>query len=236
MGSPEDHLLLIVDDDDGLREQIASYLRGYGFRVLEAPEGRTMDRLLRENAVDLIVLDLMMPGEDGLSICRRLDMPSGPAIIMCSAAGDETDRVIGLELGADDYMQKPFSPRELLARIRALLRRREDARRGGLGMSDLYRFKGFEYEPTRRTLRSPEGATILLTAGEAALLGTLLATPQRIVTREKIAFLDEGESPGRSVDLHVSRLRKKLEGHGGEGLIRTQRGMGYMIDAAVSRA
>jgi two-component system OmpR family response regulator len=228
--------LLIVDDDPGLREDIAQYLGDHGYLVHAAENGRAMDVVLGEHDIDLIVLDLMMPGEDGLSICRRLDRVGGPAVIMASAAGDETDRILGLELGADDYLPKPFSPRELLARIRAVLRRREDAGRGGPARGDTYRFAGFSYDPARRRLRSPDDATVLLTGGESSLLGALLANGREPLTREQMIGLEDGESVGRGVDLHISRLRKKLEAHGGGHIIRTHRGLGYMIDCPITRA
>lgn len=228
--------LLIVDDDADLRQQIALYFRDNGYEVLTAENGRMMDAVLAARSVDLVVLDLMMPGEDGLSICRRLDKTSGPAIIMASAAGEETDRILGLELGADDYLPKPFSPRELLARTRAVLRRREESGRGGVVRGDIYQFAGFSYDPARRHLRAPTDATVMLTAGESSLLGTLLAHGRQTVTREHLLVLETGDNRGRAVDLHVSRLRKKLEAHGGGDVIRTQRGIGYMIDCAITRA
>jgi two-component system OmpR family response regulator len=228
--------LLLVDDDVELREQMARYLADYEFEVFQAGDARGMDRRLESTSVDLVILDLMLPGEDGLSICRRLARGCELCIVMVSAAGEEVDRVLGLEFGADDYLPKPFGPRELLARVRAVLRRRgEEARppsRGGA-----YHFGGFVYDPARRELRSPTGAMILLTAAESSLLGTLLMHPRAVLTREELAGPGHTatDPESRAIDLLVSRLRRKLQGHGGDALIRTQRGVGYAIDCPVSR-
>ncbi|WP_443749778.1 response regulator [Asticcacaulis solisilvae] len=227
--------LLIVDDDDQLRDQISRYLDDNGYIVHTAANAAAMDAVLAECPVDLIVLDVSMPGEDGLSVCRRLNMSGGPAVIMASAAGEETDRVVGLELGADDYLPKPFSPRELLARVRAVLRRRDDSG-GALRRGQVYRFAEFSFDPARRQLRSPSGAMILLTAGEGALLSALLAQPRTPLMREDLNAAEGPGSTGRGVDIAVSRLRKKLEAHGGGDILRTQRGQGYLLDCVVTRA
>lgn len=225
--------LLLVDDDAELREQMGQYLRDYEFEVELAADAPAMDRILAARPVDLVILDLMLPGEDGLSICRRLSQASRAPVIMVSAAGSEVDRVLGLELGADDYLSKPFGPRELLARVRAVLRRRRD---DPPGVAVAYAFSGFTYDPVRRELKAPGGAMILLTAAESSLLGTLLMQPQKVVGREELHGLRQADSAeGRAVDLLVSRLRRKLAGHGGENLIRTRRGSGYVLDCPVSR-
>jgi two-component system OmpR family response regulator len=228
--------LLLVDDDVELREQMARYLADYEFDVEQASDARAMDRLLGAAPVDLVILDLMLPGEDGLSICRRLAQAHDVAIIMVSAAGEEVDRVVGLEFGADDYLPKPFSPRELLARTRAVLRRRGEGARP-LDRGSIYRFDGFSYNPARRELKAPSGAMILLTAAESSLLGTLLTQPRKVMSRDELIGPGQAEpdAASRAIDLIVSRLRRKLQGHGGEGLIRTQRGSGYAIDCRVSR-
>ena len=156
--------ILVVDDDTGLREQMSGYLREHGYVVHEAGDGVQMAAALEAQAVSLIVLDVMMPGEDGLSICRRLSKTPGASIIMVSALGEEVDRVLGLELGADDYLAKPCSPRELLARVKAVLRRRETpSGEGGL----TFRFAGFTLNTARRQLRSGDGATIMLTTTQS---------------------------------------------------------------------
>jgi two-component system OmpR family response regulator len=228
--------LLIVDDDTELREQMRLYLSDYEFDVDAAADAKAMDRLLTRETADLVILDLRLPGEDGLSICRRLIQDHETAIIMVSAAGDEVDRVLGLELGADDYLAKPFSPRELLARTRAVLRRRHDAPKA-LSRASVFTFEDFSYNSARRELRAPDGTLILLTATESSLLGTLLMRPQRVLTRDELLGPGQADidAEGRAIDLVVSRLRRKLQGHGGGNLIRTQRGVGYIIDCKVGR-
>ncbi len=228
--------LLIVDDDPQLRQYVAQYLRDNHYTVHIGENAQAMDRVLAAEPIDLIVLDLRMPGEDGLSICRRLASKGGPAVIMVSAAGEEVDRVLGLELGADDYLPKPVGPRELLARVRAVLRRRENVVQGGAPSSTLYHFKGFTYDAARRKLRSPSDATILLTHGEASLLSLMLARPCMPLSREDLLIADAGGNLGRSLDIAIARLRRKLESHGGSDVVRTQRGEGYMIDCAVSQS
>lgn len=227
--------ILVVDDDTGLREQMSAYLREHGYVVHEAGDGLQMAAALEAQPVSLIVLDVMMPGEDGLSICRRLSKTLGASIIMVSALGEEVDRVLGLELGADDYLAKPCSPRELLARVKAVLRRRETpASEGGL----TFRFAGFTLNTARRQLRSGDGATIMLTTGEYALLGVFLENPGRILSRDELLEMARGETDvyDRAIDVQVSRLRRKLNETGDGDIIRTYRGAGYMFDARVSRA
>lgn len=232
------HTILLVDDDVGLQQSISAYLGGYGYIMRVAGDGRQMDRIIEKASPDLIILDVMLPGEDGLAICKRLSHTRGPPVIMASAAGDETDRVLGLELGADDYLSKPFSPRELLARVKAVLRRREESGAHQSGWTGRFEFRGFTYDPIARRLAAPDGTVIVLTSGESSLLGLLLAGAGEIVTRDALAlaqgdFIDPATSQSRSSDLHISRLRKKLTAHGGGGLIETQRGMGYAIQCEV---
>ena len=230
--------VLIVDDDANLREEIARYLQEHGFLLHEAGDAAAMEAILAQEPIDLIVLDLVLPGEDGLSICRRLADSGGPAILMMSAMAAEVDRVLGLELGADDYLPKPCSPRELLARVRAIIRRVDEARAGAPGPAKAYQFLGFTVSPQRRQLRAPNGATILLTAGEFALLKALLDHPERILSREDLieqSGSGEGDVAGRAVDVQISRLRRKLHAYAPAEIIRTIRGAGYMFDARVSR-
>lgn len=232
--------LLLVDDDIGLQKNVSDYLIAYGYTVRIAGDAKVMDEAMREEHPDLIILDLMLPGEDGLSICRRLNAPGRPAVIMVSAAGEETDRVLGLELGADDYLPKPFSPRELLARVRAVLRRRDDAEITGAGRADNFHFDGFVYDPVLRRLKAPSGVTVVLTAGESALLGLLLSRKGETITRESLASLVpertlSSAAQSRGLDLQVSRLRKKLAMHGGQHIIATQRGSGYTIACEIGR-
>src|SRR5258708_24926821 len=170
--------ILVVDDDSELRGQVVGYLREHGFQLHAAHDAASMEAALANAPIDLIVLDVMLPGEDGLSICRRLSEAGGPAIVMVSAMGDEVDRVLGLELGADDYLPKPCSPRELLARVRAVFRRLDEVRGGAPRRGKTYHFQGFVVDTLRRQLRAPNGTTILLTGGEFPLLIRVLGNPQ----------------------------------------------------------
>ena len=230
--------ILVVDDDAELRAGIADYLGQHGYGVLQAGDALTMEQALAGAAIDLIVLDLMLPGEDGLSICRRIADGGGPAIIMLSAMGEEIDRILGLELGADDYLAKPCSPRELLARVRAVLRRREDARVPGPIKGKAYYFLGFTLDGVRRQLRAPSGVTILLTAGELSLLSVFLDNPQRILSRDQLiekARGTEADVFDRAIDVQISRLRRKLHDGAPDEVIKTYRGAGYLFDAKVTR-
>jgi two-component system OmpR family response regulator len=230
--------ILVVEDDTQLREQVAAYLADHGFHVHAAADARAMDRALAQAPVDLVVLDLMLPGEDGLSICRRLSAEGGPAIIMVSAMGEEIDRVLGLELGADDYLPKPVSPRELLARVRAVFRRLEEVRGGAPRKGKAYQFQGFVVDALRRQLRAPNGATILLTSGEFSLLSAFLDHPQRILSRDQLLDIARGNDADvfdRAVDVQISRLRRKLHACSDTEIIKTVRGAGYMFDVAVTR-
>lgn len=202
--------VLIVDDDPALRDLLGRYLREQGFDVNLAGDGPAMDRYLGEQTPDLIVLDLMLPGEDGLAIAKRLRSAGGPPIIMLSARGEDVDRIVGLEVGADDYLAKPFNPRELLARIRAVLRRgREQSREAGPTM----RFGPYQIDTARRRLfRGNE--PVALTSGEYALLEAFVQHPNRVLSRDQLVDLLKGyeRSPfDRSVDVRVTRLRRKIE-------------------------
>jgi len=230
--------ILVVEDDTQLREQVTAYLAEHGFHVHAAADAAAMDRMLAQAPIDLVVLDLMLPGEDGLSICRRLSSEGGPAIIMVSAMGEEIDRVLGLELGADDYLPKPCSPRELLARVRAVFRRLEEVRGGAPRKGKAYQFQGFVVDALRRQLRAPNGATILLTSGEFSLLSAFLDHPQRILSRDQLLDIARGQDADvfdRAVDVQISRLRRKLHACSETEIIKTVRGAGYMFDVAVTR-
>jgi len=230
--------ILVVDDDAGLREQIAGYLEEHGYVLHAASDARSMEAVLAETAVDLMILDLKLPGEDGLSICRRVAGAGGPAIVMMSAMGEEVDRVLGLELGADDYLPKPCSPRELLARVRAVMRRLDEVRSGAAGRAKTYQFLGFTVDANRRQVRTPSDTTVLLTAGELALLQAFLDNPQRILSRDELLEHSRGgelDATGRAIDVQISRLRRKLHAESDGEIIRTLRGAGYMLDAKVSR-
>jgi two-component system OmpR family response regulator len=230
--------ILIVDDDADLRDQTAGYLADHGYEVRTAGNAGEMKQVLDETGIELVLLDVMLPGEDGLSICRRLSDSGGPPVIMISALGEEIDRILGLELGADDYLAKPCSPRELLARVRAVLRRR-DAPPEERSAGRAYEFAGYRLDVVRRQLRGPSGVVVMLTAGEFALLRAFLDRPGRILTREQLldyARGSETEVFDRAIDVQISRLRRKLVASSGEALITTLRGAGYMMDERVTRS
>jgi two-component system OmpR family response regulator len=227
--------VLLVEDDEELRGEMAAYLRKNGYAVAEARDAAEARRLLQSRPIQVAVLDVNLPGEDGLSLCRALADAGGPAILMLTAQGEPIDRILGLELGADDYVVKPILPRELLARIKALLRRRTP------GVSNqkrtCYRFAGFTLDLAARKLQAPNGVTLLLTRSELALLTALLSKAQQVVSREDLTVLLKGDEPdisGRSVDLHISRLRRKMQDQADGEIIRTYRGVGYMLDARVA--
>ncbi len=234
--------ILMVDDDPGIRDVVSEFLGQHGYQVETAGDGRAMEQALARGPVDLIVLDLMMPGEDGLSICRRLTaQPGGPAIIMLSAMGEDTDRIVGLELGADDYLPKPCNPRELLARIRAVLRRRAEPQPSlEDGLSATCHFAGWKLDLVRRELRSPEGVVVNLSSGEFSLLRAFVERPQRILTRDQLLDMARGrdsDAYDRAIDVQISRLRRKLDdGSNGGELIRTIRSEGYMFVPKVTRS
>lgn len=226
--------ILVVEDDRQISALVSRYLRDNECRVLVAGDGREMDRLLETNRFDLVVLDLMLPGEDGLSLCRRLRTSSNIPIVMLTAKGEDIDRIIGLEMGADDYLAKPFNPRELLARIRAVLRRAATAEmapasRGARVLS----FLGWKMDRTLRELRSPDGAKVAVTRAEFDLLYAFCERPGRVLTRDQLLDVTQGRSAGpfdRSIDILVSRLRRKIEQdpHHPE-IIKTMRSNGYLF-------
>lgn len=233
--------ILVVEDDREISALVARYLRANECRVSVAEDGRAMDRMLAESRIDLVVLDLMLPGEDGLSLCRRLRAASSIPIVMLTARGEEIDRIIGLEMGADDYLPKPFNPRELLARIRAVLRRRVseaslDAGSNGQMMS----FEGWQVHLTLRELLNPEGAKVAVTGAEFDLLHAFCERPGRILSRDQLLDLTQGRVAGpfeRSIDVLVSRLRQKIERDPREPqFIKTIRSGGYVFTPRVERA
>lgn len=229
--------ILMVDDDPGIRDVVSDFLGMHGYSVATAGDAREMERALAQGPVDLIVLDVMLPGEDGLAICRRLSVEGGPPIIMLSAMGEDTDRIVGLELGADDYLSKPCNPRELLARVRAVLRRAEHREREvptGAGCE----FAGWRLDLVRRELRSPAGVVVNLSSGEFSLLRAFVEHPQRVLTRDQLLDFARGptsEAFDRAIDVQISRLRRKLEDGTESDLIRTVRNEGYMFTARVRR-
>lgn len=231
--------VLAVDDDPSVRQMIADYLTDNDLRVTTLASGREIAEVLRREVIDLLIIDLRLPGEDGMQIARRLREESDLPIIMLTGRKDEADRVMGLELGADDYLTKPFSPRELLARIRALLRRARahETFAEGLQKVRAYRFAGWELNVRLRRLNTPSGETLALTNAEFNLLVAFLAAPQRVLSREQLldlSRLHNDEVYDRSIDVQVGRLRRKLSGNETQPpLIRTERGAGYMFTATV---
>lgn len=235
--------ILLVEDDGALRTLTARALRQSGFNVLTAATGAEMWVTLRDTSVQLVVLDIMLPGTSGFDLFRKLRRESDVPIIFASARGSEEDRVLGLELGADDYLAKPFSTRELAARVSAVLRRGRGWDNAGEaadgGTADTVSFDGWQLLPARRELRSPSGAMVDLTGAEFDLLSTFLGYPQRVLGRERLMELSRsriGDSSDRSIDVLVSRLRRKLQAEGRDPPIITVRGVGYMFRAEVTRA
>jgi two-component system OmpR family response regulator len=230
--------ILVVDDDAQIRTLLEEYLTENELRVSVASSGKEMAQVLADEAIDLVVLDLRLAGEDGMAIVRTLRDQSAIPIVMLTGVRDEADRVMGLELGADDYLTKPFSPRELLARIRTVLRRTKSAS-PAQSQHELraYRFAEFELNLRTRRLKRSDGEYIELTNGEFNLLAALLAAPQRILTRDQIleaSRMYDNEVYDRSIDVQVLRLRRKIEPDPSQpSFIITERGVGYIFNAAV---
>ncbi len=239
--------ILIVDDDKEIRDLLARFLDKHGLRVTVAADGRDMKKALADWKIDLIVLDLMLPGEDGLTLCRNLRSESSIPVIMLTAMGEEMDRIVGLEMGADDYLAKPFNPRELLARIKAVLRRADelpqasDRGTGDDGDRDrVYVFSGWNLDAQRRDLISPDGVMVSLSGGEFELLMAFVSHPGRVLSRDQLLDLARGREAqpfDRSMDVQVSRLRHKIEiDPKNPALIKTVRSGGYMFTAKVQLA
>ncbi len=231
--------IIVVDDDSGIRDVVTEFLGRHGFDVESAADGQELSRALSRRTFDLVVLDVMLPGEDGLQICRRLSGVDGPGVIMLSAMGEETDRIVGLELGADDYLPKPCNPRELLARVRAVLRRRGEPRPQDGELGAQCEFAGWRLDLVRRELRTPDGVIVNLSGGEFSLLRAFVERPQRVLTRDQLLDLARGpdsDAYDRAIDVQISRLRRKLDdGAAGSELIRTVRNEGYMFMTKVVR-
>jgi two-component system OmpR family response regulator len=234
-GEAQGELIALIDDDPEIRQLIGTFLARHGYRIAEAGDGAGLDRLLEGERPSLIVLDLMLPGEAGLSICRRLRASGGPPVIMLSALGEDTDRIVGLEIGADDYLPKPCNPRELLARVRAVLRRGSGDAAGDSvdpGQEKAWHFGGWSFDPRGMELRSTRGVAVALSSGERRLLAAFLQRPMRILSRDQLIELARGSDSevfDRAIDVQVSRLRKKLAGEDGAELITTVRSEGYMF-------
>lgn len=238
--------ILVVDDDKEIRDLLGRFLAKHGYRVTTAADGREMAKAINDWSIDLIVLDLMLPGDDGLTLCRNLRAESNMPVIMLTAMGEDTDRIIGLEMGADDYMAKPFNPRELLARVKAVLRRAENepGRRAARTVPEsegetVMVFEGWRLNLDRRELMSPDDTLVQLSGGEYELLAAFVSRPQRVLSREQLLDLARGRDAqpfDRAIDVQVSRLRRKIEADPNNPVfIKTVRGGGYMFTPAVDR-
>lgn len=237
MSLPPRHHVLIVDDDRRIRAMLGQFLSERGLTVSEAGDGKSMFALLKQTRVDAIILDVMLPGDDGFTLCRRLRTDSTVPVILLTAINDAADRIAGLELGADDYVAKPFDPRELLARIRAVLRRLGTSQ-PSVREQETYNFSGWALDPRRRTLRNRQNVLVDLTSGEFDLLQAFVEYPQQILHRDRLLDLARGrvnQSFDRSVDVQISRLRRKIEVDPAQPqLIKTVRSEGYIFTAEVS--
>ena len=235
--------LLLVDDEASLREPLADYLSRQGFDVRQAADAAKARSALLEEAPDLVLLDIMMPGEDGISLCRHLVESRNLPVIFLTAKGEATDRIVGLEIGADDYVVKPFEPRELVARIRSVLRRASKGNGGnggnGQNVDAHYEFDGWRLDPLKRRLTDPEGTVVPISSAEFRLLVALLDHPQQVMDRDKLLDMVQGREAhlfDRAVDNQVSRLRRKIEADSKDPkLIQTVWGGGYMLAAEVKR-
>lgn len=232
--------ILLVDDDAEIRALLHGYLERNGCRCVAVADGHGMLEALDRYPVDLIVLDVMLPGHDGLTLCRDLRARSDLPVIMLTARGEETDRIIGLEMGADDYLPKPFNPRELLARIRVILRRARGALRVHFSSEQhRIRFAEWQLDLTTRNLISPRGVVVALSGAEFRLLKVFLEHPNRVLTRDQLMELTQGQSAealDRSIDVLVSRVRQRLEEDAREPrIIKTVRGEGYVLASAVAQ-
>lgn len=232
--------VLLVEDDPEISRMLGDVLTDNGFAVSAAQSAVEMDEVLAGEAIDLVVLDLMLPGEDGLSICRRLRAGSSIPIIMVTARGDEVDRIVGLEIGADDYLPKPFNSRELLARIRALLRRAQTSTATALSRQRVLTFAGWRIDPATRQLHNPDGVRVTMTSVEFDVLLAFCRNPGRVLSREQLLEMVHGGIAGpieRSIDVHISRIRQKLETDPRDPvLIKTVRLGGYLFTPPLGEA
>jgi two-component system OmpR family response regulator len=231
--------ILIVDDDAGIRDLLGQFLQKHGFETLLAKDGKQMWDLYENSSIDLIILDIMLPGKDGVTLCKELRQKSQVPIIMLTAISEDIDRIIGLEMGADDYLSKPFNPRELLARVKAILRRSKggDAVAKTNKRSRVFRFSGWELNRVERRLYSPDQAEISLSTGEYNLLLAFLERPHQVLSRDHLLDLTRNRPAGpydRSIDIQISRLRHKIEeDHKSPQIIKTVRGGGYVLSTEV---
>ncbi len=236
----QEHLLL-VDDDPELRDLLRDYLGQAGYRITAVADGREMLKAMDAAPYDLVILDIMLPGEDGLSLCRRLRAQSRIPILMLTARGDEIDRIVGLEMGADDYLSKPFNPRELLARIKSILRRAGSLPEN-LAAEDVhsFRFAGWTLDAQNRQLRSPDGVVVDLSGVEFKILRVLVERPNRVLSRDQLLEFTQGREASpfdRAIDVQIGRLRRKLDDDAREPrLIKTVRNEGYVLAVEVEKA
>jgi two-component system OmpR family response regulator len=224
-------VILVVEDDPELGQLLQDYFRDWGYRVLVAGDGSQMREQLKINQVDLVILDLMLPNEDGLALCRVLQATSNIPVLMLATSGDDMNRIIGLEMGADDYLNKPFNPRELLARVKNILRRTHEADRALTRARELH-FSGWILDLDAHHLRDNAGVVIWIPSGEFRLLKALAEKPNRVLSRNLLIDImsnREGIPFDRTVDVMISRLRRRLGTYGGEPLIKTIRNEGYML-------
>jgi two-component system OmpR family response regulator len=230
--------ILLVDDEASLREALAEYLVRQGFAVSQAASAALARSQLRDETPDLVLLDIMMPGEDGLSLCRHIAETRAIPVILLTAKAEATDRIVGLEIGADDYLVKPFDPRELVARIRSVLRR---AARGGTlpAGNEIFEFEGWRLDPLKRRLTDPEGALVAISSTEFRLLAAFVERPRQVLDRDRLLDIVQGREAhlfDRAVDNQISRLRRKIEAdRRNPQLIQTVWGGGYMLAADVRR-
>lgn len=238
MNKTRPHLLL-VDDEASIRDPLSKYLERQGFRVTEAQGAATARSALLSYDIDLVLLDVMMPGEDGLSLCRHIAATNGPPVILLTAKSEETDRIIGLEIGADDYVVKPFSPRELVARVKVVLRRISSGAPKPERMGATYHFAGWTLNTAEQSLHDPEGVLVPLSSGEHRMLEVLIARAGQVLTRDQLLDLTRGREGGpfdRAIDNQVSRLRRKIEVDAKDPQhIKTIWGGGYRFSTDVKR-
>lgn len=232
--------VVVVDDDREIRRLLTGFLRGHGYNVTAVSDGRALLDVLAAQPTDIVILDIMLPGADGLDLCRTIRTSSTVPIIMLTSRREETERIVGLEMGADDYVSKPFNPRELLARMKAVLRRTVTPPGTVRPRSNrMATFEGWRLDTLRRELINPSGVIVDLSAGEYDLLLAFLEAPQRVLSRDALLELGRNRVAtgfDRSIDTQVSRLRRKLGSDDGEGFIKTVRGAGYMFLPEVSRS
>ena len=238
MNKTRPHLLL-VDDEASIRDPLGKYLERQGFRVTDAADAATARSAMLSYDIDLVLLDIMMPGEDGLSLCRHIAANDGPPVILLTAKSEETDRIVGLEIGADDYVVKPFSPRELVARIKVVLRRVSSGAPKQERMGESYHFAGWTLNTAEQALHDPGGVLVPLSSGEHRMLEVLVARAGQILTRDQLLDLTRGREGGpfdRAIDNQVSRLRRKIEVDAKDPQhIKTIWGGGYRFSTEVKR-